>query len=332
MGQCQRKPPGGEVEFNMFNKKVILRSVSLGMSTIVLVSAGLLSGCATIANNNDGDKGNDKNPPAVQENKEDKVMPEFMALVEKGSKPDEIIEFMDKNIAGVSKENASKMIVELEKAQQNYLAELEEKYYSNTAFQESLISIYEKDFDLSKIDSVKDDEHKKILVETKTMGYRVETAEGMFFPIISYEYLKKFSPYAADDMKAYIDIMAEESNKVPAKDGALTIGWNEIVERALAQEDFIKNYSSSSKADSIEELQKRYLTFMLYGLNNTPLFSYDTKKMDTEAMEVYNKALKDDADSQVIQTLGKYMEILEKSEYKLTDEADKFRKNVVDGK
>jgi hypothetical protein len=124
---------------NMFKKKVFLRSVSIGMSTVVLVGAGLLAGCtATPVNNNDAGKAEDKNKPAVEESKQDTIMPEFMALVAGNSKPDEIIKFMDENIAGVSKENASKMLDELEKSQKNYLQELEGKYNNGETIQISL--------------------------------------------------------------------------------------------------------------------------------------------------------------------------------------------------
>jgi hypothetical protein len=192
--------------------------------------------------------------------------------------------------------------------------------------------IYMVDFDLDKIYDTEDAELKKLLTETKDMGYKVETAEGMFFPIMNYEYMKKFSPYASDDMKAYIDIMAVETNKVPAKDAALVIGWDEVIQRAMTQENFIKKYGSSARIESMRELQKKYLTFMLFGLNNTPLFSYDTKTMDPEAKETYTEAVKDNADSELMQLLGEYMEILEKSNYKLSDIADKFRKDAVEGK
>ncbi|MGI6586573.1 MAG: hypothetical protein ACOX3L_11805 [Lutisporaceae bacterium] len=191
-----------------------------------------------------------------------------------------------------------------------------------------MFNAYKPEFDLSKLDSIQNAEVKSLIEETKAMGYKAETAEGMFFPIINYEFLKKFSPYAGDDVKDYIDIMAVESNKVPAKDAALVIGWDEVVERALAQEGFIRKHSGSDKVESIKKLQKKYITFMLYGLNNTPLFSYDTKEMDSEAKEVYIKAVKNNSDSELMKLLGGYMEILEKSDYKLSEEADKFRKNA----
>lgn len=317
----------------MFNKKAFIRIFSFGMSTVVIIGTGLLAGCTTVPDSTGepGSKVEDKNPPAIEENKQDKIMPEFMSLVREKSKPDAIIEFMDENIAEVSKDNVSIMLEELEKAQISHLPVLEEKYYGES-IQKSLSEIYMIDFDLDKIYDTEDADLKKLLTETTDMGYKVETAEGMFFPIMNYEYMKKFSPYALDDMKEYIDIMAVETNKVPAKDGALVIGWDEVIERALAQENFIKMYVSSAKIESMKELQKKYLTFMLFGLNNTPLFSYDTRTMDTEAKEVYIKSVKVNADSELMQLLGKYMEILEKSNYKFTEVADKFRKDAVERK
>jgi hypothetical protein len=305
----------------MFNKKAFLRWISIGMTFTVLAGAGLMTGCTTFVQDNV--------PPAAEESKQDKIMSEFTSLAEGDPKPDTIIEFMDKNIAEVSRENASIIFEELEKVQKNNLSELEEKYYKES-IQKTLSEIYMKGFDLDKIYDTEDAELKSLLKETRDMGYKVETAEGMFYPVMNYAYLKKFSSYAEEDMKDYIDIMAVETDKTPAKDGALVIGWDEVVERALAQEGFIKKHGSSAKAEDIKALHKRYITFMLYGLNNTPLFSYDTKGMDPEAKEAYTKVLKDKVDSELLQLLGKYMEILGKSDYKLSEEADKFRKDAVE--
>lgn len=317
---------------NMFDKKKVLRSVSLGMSTVVLVGAGLLSGCTPAPSNNNADGNKDNTPPAAQEDKKDNIMPEFVALIGENPKPAVIIQFMSNYIASVSREDAAKMLVELERSQLGYLPTMEEKYYAATNIQESLSKIYNDGFDLDKIDETQDPALKGLLKETRDMGFKVETAEGTFFPIMNYENLKKFSPYANDEIRDYIDIMAVETNKVPAKDAALVIGWDDVVDRALAQEAYVKKYSSSAKAESIKELQKKYLTFMMLGLNNTPLFSYEDKTMDKEAKEAYLKAIKDNEgnkDSELIKLLGNYMKLVEKSGYKLTDEVDKFRKDAI---
>ena len=315
---------------SMLNKKTVIRTISLGMSTVVIVGAGLLTGCTSMAGSgNENGKPADKNPPVVQENKQDKIMPEFMALVEGNAKPDAIIGFIGNYIASVSRDNAAIMLGELEKVQKNYLVNMEKKYYDGDTIQNSLNKVYKPGLDLNKIDDIQDAELKNLLIETRDMGYKVETSEGMYYPIMNYEYLKKYSIYALEDIMEYIDIMAVETNKVPAKDAALVIGWDEVVQRALAQENFLKKYGSSAKVESMKELQKKYLTFMLYGLNNTPLFSYDTKMIDPEAKEVYVKAVRANSDSELMQMLGKYMGILEKSNYKLSDEVEKFRKDAV---
>jgi len=314
----------------MVKNKVFLRAVSVILSAVILAGAGSLSGCSAFINDNAGSEADGGNLPIEEENKQDKIMAEFAALVKTDPKPDAIIEYMDKNIEDMSRDNASIMLEELEKAQKNRLPAMEERYDNGGPLQNSLMDIFKTDFDIDRIYDIEDSELKSLLTETRNMGYKVETAEGMFFPIIDYRYVKKFSQYAAEDMKDYIDIMAAESDKVPAKDAALVIGWDDVIKRALAQEGFIKKHGNSPKAESIKELQKKYITFMLFGLNNTPLFSYDTKTMDPKAKETYIKAVKDNDGSRLMQLLGKYMEVLEKSNYKLSDEVDKFRKSAIE--
>lgn len=314
----------------MVKNKVFLRAISVILSAVILAGAGSLSGCSAFINDNAGSEADGGNLPIEEENKQDKIMAEFAALVKTDPKPDAIIEYMDKNIEDMSRDNASIMLEELEKAQKNRLPAMEERYDNGGPLQNSLMDIFKTDFDIDRIYDIEDSELKSLLTETRNMGYKVETAEGMFFPIIDYRYVKKFSQYAAEDMKDYIDIMAAESDKVPAKDAALVIGWDDVIKRALAQEGFIKKHGNSPKAESIKELQKKYITFMLFGLNNTPLFSYDTKTMDPKAKETYIKAVKDNDGSRLMQLLGKYMEVLEKSNYKLSDEVDKFRKSAIE--
>jgi len=52
--------------------------------------------------------------------------------------------------------------------------------------------------------------------------------------------IKKYSEYVTEDVKEYINIMAEESNNPPAKDAALVVGWDEVLKRALNQEKVYK--------------------------------------------------------------------------------------------
>ncbi|HHW30603.1 MAG TPA: hypothetical protein GXX20_02845 [Clostridiaceae bacterium] len=329
--------------FNKIFFKKIIPAVIL-IIAITVSAAGMITGCAARDNqketgtniedstDNSSEKQNTiENNDNEQDDKENKIMEEYRGLFSGNFSIKEIVEFIDKNISLVSDENATLMVDEFEKMQKEYLSELEEKY-NNATIQEELGKKYLSDFDISKINKIDGIENvglRELLTETLESGYKVETAEGMFFPVINYEFYKKYSDYVTSDIKEYIDIMAIESSNPPAKDAALVISWEEILNRALTQEKFIIKNESSIRIQDIKNLYNKYMTFTLFGLNNTPLFTYDTKAMDPEAKEVYLRAVEKVEESNFLKTLKEYVELLKKNNYKLTDEVEQFRKGIL---
>ncbi len=277
------------------------------------------------------------NQRIVEKDRQESIMQKFNDLLqmEKGVKS--VLDFINNNISIISEEKASQMISEFENLQRNHLSRLEEQYYDND-LQKKIYKTYQNSFDLSKINDINElnklDDHelKELLVETRNSGYKVETAEGMFFPIINYQFYQQYSTYLTTDMEEYVRIMSVESDQVPAKDAALVVGWNEVVNRALSQEEFIIQYPDSIKLDNIKELYNKYLTFIFYGLNNTPLFSYDLKMIETEAWKIYSELVKSNQarNSSLLESLNQFLKLLERNDYKLTDEVKNYRKRVVE--
>jgi len=260
-----------------------------------------------------------KEPPAGT------VMNDFHALTQKDSRVEEVANFIKNNISSVSKEDASKMVDNFEKIQKKNLPRFEDMFASDDV-QRKINSEYKAIIAQSDI---KDAGLKELLVKTKNSGYKVETAEGSYFPIIDYEFYKNFSSHVTSDMKDYIEIMAEESDKAPAKDAALVIGWDEVIKRALNQEKFINTYKDSMKISDVKQLYKKYVTFTMYGLNNTPLFSYNSKTMVPKAKEVYLAVVADTGGSEFLKTLSGFLDLIQNNNYKLTSEAEKYREDVV---
>jgi len=257
-----------------------------------------------------------------------KIMNDYKKLISSKANISEIVKFIDSNIEYLSASDAVSVIVEFEKVQKDYLSKLEEKYYKS-GIQEKFTKEYSNGFDIDKIYETKDNDLKKLLEETKAAGYRVETAEGMFYPIINYEFYKKYKPYLTLDLKSYIDIMATESNKAPAKDAALVIGFDEVLKRAQTQQEFINRFKDSLKQNDVKELYKKYLIFSLFGSNNTPLFSYDTKLMPEKTRATYKEFIKNNPDSEFTEIIKGFMDVVEKSNYKLTDLVEKYRNNQI---
>ena len=263
-------------------------------------------------------------PNIPKEPEANTIMNDFHTLTQKDSSVEEVASFINDNISNVSKEDASKMVDEFEKIQKKNLPGFE-SMFSKDDMQNKINSEYKS---ITAQSDIKDTGLKELLAKTKNSGYKVETAEGFFFPIIDYEFYKNFSSYVTPDMKDYIDIMAEESDKVPAKDAALVIGWDVVLKRALNQEKFINTHKDSVKVNEIKQLYKKYVTFALYGANNTPLFSYDTKTLDSKAREVYLNAVTNAGSSEFLKILSGFLDLVKNNNFKLTNEVEKYRENV----
>jgi len=308
-----------------FNKIINLKKVLMVITVLSITLSLMFSGCSA----NGSSKVPDGNTDARQEDRQEKAMADLKALVEGNSGVKAVMEFIDNNISAFSKENASKAVSMLEEVMKENLGALEEDYY-NQEVQSKLHGAFGFEVDLSSLDEISDSELKALLEKTRDTGYRVETAEGMYFPVIDYGFLRKYKPYVTDDMKGYIDIMAVESWRWPAKDGALVIGWDELIERALQQEKFIEQYPDSPKTVEIKQLYNKYVSFILYGLNNTPLFDYNSRAMSEEAKKAYSEAVKGEEDSETLKLVRLFLEVLEKNNYRLTDTVEEYRKNALD--
>lgn len=214
----------------MINKKILVAAV-------LVLTISFSSGCALV------NKPDITEKPSIgtetDETKQQNVMKEYENMINKEINISEYISFVDENIELLSQENATKLIIKLEELQKDYLNQLEDKYYT-TENQTILFEAFEPEFDLKKLKSenMENAEVKALLKETEELGYKVETAEGSFFPIIDYGFYEKYSVYVTEDMKDYINIMAVESDKTPAKDAALVISWDELLKGLSIRRNF----------------------------------------------------------------------------------------------
>jgi hypothetical protein len=236
--------------------------------------------------------------------------------------------FLKQNIDSFNTENLSTILLCFEKLQVKELKSLEEKYYPEDIQKAFTVASSDK-LDVNNADQLKNATLKALVKDTKYQGYKVEQAEGMFYPVIDYTFYNDFIKNAAPDITAYFTIMAVESDKVYAKDAALVIGWDEVVKRALSQEEFLNKYPDSQKAGDITALYKTYEFITMYGTNNTPLFDYQTQVFNKDAKTAYLKATKEDNKSTYLKELKGFMDALQKSSYKLTKTVDSYRKNIT---
>ncbi|MHA0858033.1 hypothetical protein [Paenibacillus sp. CMAA1364] len=237
-------------------------------------------------------------------------------------------DFMKSHIYEVTPYQATLMTLRLENALQAQWQKWSDQFFADS-IQNKLVKIYiPKDTLSTLIARTTNQELRNFLQGALDSGYKLETAEGMFFPEIDYERFAKYRPYVMNDIKTYIDIMAVESANPPAKDAALVISWEEITKRALSQEAFVQAHPNSNRTIQIDNLYQSYVINTAYGLNNTPLFDYDSHVMDAKAKDTYLSLLanSDIGNSGYLKKLQSFMDVLKSNNYKLNDSVQKHLK------
>jgi len=291
------------------------------MITVLLLIAVLFAGGCN------RQKTNIAEPPPGQDQA---ILADFNALVQKPTvQPAEVVNFLDANITKVSAATASAMVIGLEKILKEKLPDWQQRFADGQIDRQVLVRVYQSGLSNEFINSVPKPQ-QELFLAIKNGGYKLETAEGEFFPVIDYEFLQRYRQSVTPDIVAYLDLMAVESRATPIKDAALMISWPEIIERALNQERFLKQYGDSPKAADVRQLLNRYTLFALYGANNTPLFSYNTQTMVPAAKQAYLAVTFNAGDGSFSQVMAGYIPVLVKNDFRLTEEVQQHRKQVSD--
>ncbi|MBA2133438.1 hypothetical protein [Capillibacterium thermochitinicola] len=261
--------------------------------------------------------------------KEEKVMTGFTRLLAKEDLTvAEVIAYVDRHIDEVTTKNAGKLVLGLESVQKKMLPDWE-RLYDDSVLQAKMLRVYQRNWALDDLKTAQDETVRQLVAETMKNGYKVETAEGQFFPVIDYPFYQKYFEAISPDLTAYFELMAVESEATPVKDAALMISWAELLQRAKRQEQFIDGYSGSTQVEPVRALLRRYVTFALFGCNNTPLFNYQTKAMDPEAKLAYNQFVAKETEGDFAALIKEYLQVLAANDYRLTEEVEAFRQAAV---
>lgn len=288
-----------------------------------IVAFFMLSACNDKQSVTDIEKVDDKNTvEAVDEEVEAMdLLTEWNRIVEENVELRDIVPFLRETLPEATEEEADQIVAEFERMQLDYLPHLEEKFFEDN-IQEKLHEHFEGN-------EVEDEKVVTLLEEADESGYKVEMAEGTYFPIINYGAYRDFLPYVSNEFGDYIEIMARESDELSAKDAAIVVTWNELVERAANQEAFLREYPQSEKKEHVKALYDKYVKMILFGLDNTPLFQYEDDRIDEEALKQYKEVLTVLDTSETKTMLQQFIELVEKSGGLLTDEIEQFRAEMV---
>lgn len=310
-----------------------MRLIKIGLTMMLVASLFISAGCSsnnketTNQNNNNTkttDNGNSTND--TPDGNESLTLPnELTELLNNPDSLGEAIAYLMEHLSELSAVQLEAAVGALNQAQKSYLTELEKKYTDGTV-QEKWANAYPGD--VSAIDpSTLDADLKTLFEETIGRGYKVEMQEGSYYPVLDYSVYGPIKSAAGKSVVSdFIDIMMIESSEPTAKDGAILIGWNELLQRADKSNKFITVYQQSPLIEEIKPLFERYLYLTLNGADNTPLFK--DKQMVNDAKEAYTEYTKVDASGEIPfhGTIHGFMNVLEGNGFKLDAAVEQFVK------
>ncbi len=243
----------------------------------------------------------------------------------------QMLAYIRENSGKLSDEQAVNLVLKLEQLQMDGLSAMTDRYFDVDHSELLVDNVYDYETGEINIDSINNESFREVLADIQRNGYKIETAEGSSFPVIDYSIYENFSWMLPEDLKSYFSLMAVESGKKPASDGGLVIGWDDVLNRAIAQEQFILKYGHSQKLNDAKKLYWKYINFIFDGssLPNAEHFAYDTKTLEPRLKESLVKAAARNGDSPLEKTISEYLEILKKNKYKLTAEVKQFREKAV---
>ncbi|WP_340031845.1 hypothetical protein NSQ20_03885 [Paenibacillus sp. FSL K6-1122] len=239
--------------------------------------------------------------------------------------------YLESHINQVTTYHATLMVLQLENARNKALTAMTDRLLVPNV-QDKMIKAYKWNDSFTQLMSrTNDTSLRALLQQARDSGYRLVMLEGSLYPIMNYMAFQKYISYVKPDIKQYINIMAVETSNLAADDGALVIGYQEILNRALNQERFLNEYPKSNRVQQVKNLMNNYTLYTFYGLNNTPLFDYETNKMTANAQKGYKAVLQRNSseDSSFLTKLEKFMDIVTEAKFEKTTAVEKWLEQNV---
>ncbi|GGF68529.1 hypothetical protein GCM10010912_11960 [Paenibacillus albidus] len=294
-------------------KKALLLGVAIAMGSVTGAAAGDVQQAS-----------------AAQVQQPSAIYAQFQKQLKKPGNLIQARNYLINHINQVSVWNATVMTLQLENAQLADIGDYSEKIYpEHIQMAVEKASVKGGLTYTNLLNNLPDAKVRALLIEGRDKGYKMESSEGLYYPVMHYEAFKRFKSFVSQEVAAYIDIMAAESNHPTAFDAGIVIPWEELIKRTLAMESFIRQYPNSNRGAVIREEFKYARHQVFYGLDNTPAYGYESddtpSTLDPELRQAYEAAIVNGVgNSEVLAQIKKLLTLLESTDYTYTAEIDRY--------
>lgn len=257
----------------------------------------------------------------------EEIKADFEILAEKETNPLKIFEFIDKNISFVDEDFADEMV--------DFILEFSacelipfSPGYDKKEIQGKIWSDYDGTTDLNILKNSTDEAISGLAQETLDRKYKLISSEGFIWPIVDYKAYKKYSPYLSEQMNAFLDIMATESEKPPVSDAGLTVSLEEYVNRIISLYEFENKYRGFIRIYYIVNMLNGSLWVYMGGIDNTPVFDFNGNIIQ-ERLDDFKMNAEKYKDTEFGDKLKEYLDLLDAENNKRTKKVADYIENIT---
>lgn len=249
------------------------------------------------------------------------LLSEFKLVAKEAADASALVTYMVENMAKADQSTADTMLRGLHDYYETHLEAAQNDFFASNV-QEVLTA---EAWPISKESAaaIKDEKVVALVQRAYAGGYKLETVEGTIYPIVDYSNQLQYSKSLSEQMNAYVQLMAEESNTAAAKDGGLVITWDELASRALLAEKFIADYADSPEREEVQtKYVNGYLAMYINGLPNTLIYDLETFKLLDEVKSSYQATIAKAPESATARMTKEFLEILTESDGQIIQQND----------
>ncbi len=159
-------------------------------------------------------------------------------------------------------------------------------------------------------DQIEDPALKALMEKASPQGYIYSTAEGMVFPVTDYTEFAKYKSLYSHEFGALLNQLAYNNINILASDGGLVISYDHVAARIFEADKQLQSATESKYQKFLAMEYVSNLSVLLFGLDNTPAYDYETLKLKEDLALIY-KQMAEQKDSKTATYIQMHMANLE---------------------
>ena len=147
--------------------------------------------------------------------------------------------------------------------------------------------------------------------EMAAIGWVLGESEGTYYIAETGDWmLSRFGKYLPEDWKLFLRQREMEISEKFSEDAGLLISWDELRERIIFWEGFLKKYPGFNEKATAEYYLSIYLSTYLSGMDNTRIYDFTSNKIDPDLVRSYRTYIENNKSSKYHGIINAQYEIL----------------------